>query len=69
MLKKNKALRALGDFGVSNFRESVTGKMRPQIKSDFPGAKEQKRQVFSLEGSGSADYASDGSLGIRFVSI
>ena len=31
--------------------------------------KEQKRQVFSLEGNGSADYANNGSLEIRFVSI
>ena len=39
------------------------------MKSDFLCTKEQERQVFSLEGSGSADYASDGSLGIRFSSI
>ena len=39
------------------------------MKSDFLCTKEQKRQVFSLEGSGSADYANNGSLEIRFVSI
>ena len=39
------------------------------MKPDFPGTKEQKKQVFSLEGSGSADYANNGSLEIRFVSI
>ena len=39
------------------------------MKSDFLCTKERKRQVFSLEGSGSADYAYDSSLEIRFVSI
>lgn len=39
------------------------------MKSDFLCTKERKRQVFSLEGSGSADYANDSSLEIRFVSI
>ena len=40
-----------------------------ETRSDFLCAEEQKRQVFSLEGSGSADYANDGSLLIRFVRI
>lgn len=39
------------------------------MKSDFLCTKERKRQVFSLEGSESADYANDSSLEIRFVSI
>ena len=39
------------------------------MKADFLCTKERKRQVFSLEGSGSADYANDSSLEIRFVSV